>query len=150
MRTRKLARTLFHLMALNGPKLEMRQLALARVVDIGTELAVMALVSARAQTSQNRGETKDLQRASFYLAWARLRVDNLFHELSHNVDKEARQVAEAFMMQADPLPEPKSLSELSPLPREFGTDLTSGRQSKRLVNGGVSPSTTSSGVAEAS
>jgi hypothetical protein len=149
-RTRKLARTLFHLMALNGPKLEMRQLALARVVDIGTELGVMALVAARAQTAQNRGDKADLERASFFLAWARLRVDALFHQLSNNVDKEARKVAESFMLAAEALPEPMDLSELSPLTeREFGTDLTSGRQAKRLVNGGKPP-TSSQGVAEAS
>ena len=148
-RTRKLARTLFHLMALNGPKLEMRQLALARIVDIGTELSVMALVAARAQSAKNRGETKDLARASFYLNWARLRVDNLFHELKNNVDKQANAVAKSVMEAAELLPEPMDLGELSPLPnREFGVDLTSGRQAKRIANGGTSPSATS--VSEAS
>ena len=148
-RTRKLARTLFHLMALNGPKLEMRQLALARIVDIGTELSVMALVAARAQSAKNRGETKDLARASFYLNWARLRVDNLFHELKNNVDKQANAVAKSVMDAAELLPEPMDLAELSPLPnREFGVDLTSGRQAKRIANGGTSPSARS--VSEAS
>jgi hypothetical protein len=149
-RTRKLARTLFHLMVFNGSKLEMRQLDLARVVDIGTELSVMALVAARAQTAQNRGDTKDLLRASFYLDWGRLRIDRLFHELSHNTDTKAAKLAKAFMEGVEPMAHAKPLSELSPLTqREYGTDLTSGRQTKRLVNGGVSPSA-ESGVAEAS
>jgi len=151
-RTRRLARTLFHLMALNGPKLEMRQLALARVVDIGTELGVMALVASRAQTAENRGDTATLERASFYLNWGRMRVDRLFQELSHNNDKQASKLAKELMASVEPMVDAKPLSGLSPLAQhEFGTDLTSGRQSKRLVNGGTSPSSSQSGdVSEAS
>jgi hypothetical protein len=110
----------------------------------------MALVAARAQTAQTRGDAADLQRASFYLSWGRLRIDRLFHELSHNADKEAAELAKSFMEGVEPMAEAKPLSGMSPLTqREYGTDLTSGRQTKRLVNGGVSPST-ESGVAEAS
>ena len=39
-RTRKLARHLFHKMALNGPKMADRQLVLGRIIDAGAELAV--------------------------------------------------------------------------------------------------------------
>ena len=55
-RTRKLARTLFHQMLRHGPKLEMKQLTLGRLVDIGAELAVMSLVASRAHTSRKSND----------------------------------------------------------------------------------------------
>jgi len=140
-RCRKLARTLFHRMAMHGPKLEMKQLTLARIVDIGTELAVMALVASRAQSLQLAGSTEDLGRARFFLADARLRVDALFAAIKTNTDKQARALALELMDQVEPLDEPRRMSDfLEPLPREFGSDLTSGRQTERLAHGGTSPS----------
>ncbi len=143
-RCRKLARTLFHQMALNGPKLEMKQLTLARIVDIGTELAVMALVASRAQGMANAGNTAELGRARFFLADAKIRVDHLFAGISKNTDKQARKLALELMEQVEALPESKRMSDLlEPLPREFGSDLTSGRQTERLAHGGTSPTTSS-------
>ena len=139
-RCRKLARTLFHQMAKNGPKLEMKQRTLARIVDLGAELAVMALVASRAQTLANAGKTDELGRARFFLADARLRVDGLFREIGTNTDAQARKLAKEMMESVDALPEPKRMSDfLEPQPREFGTDLTSGRQTKRLAHGGTAP-----------
>jgi alkylation response protein AidB-like acyl-CoA dehydrogenase len=46
--SRKLARTLFHLMVTNGPKLEKRQAILFRAVDVGAELFAMTAAIARA------------------------------------------------------------------------------------------------------
>ncbi len=139
-RARRLARTLFHLMALNGPKLEKRQLKLARVVEIGVELAVMALVASRAQTALNRGDNKELPLAEYYLGWAEHRVDDLFRKLSKNNDAAARKLAKVLLERAEPMPETLGTAELTPLPREFGSDLTSGRQEKRLAHGGTAPS----------
>lgn len=138
-RGRKLARTLFHAMALNGPKLEMKQLTLARIVDIGVELAVMALVASRAQSALNRGDSSELPHAEYYLAWGRERVDLLFAQLKKNNDKAASKLAKHLMATAEALPEAKGSADLSPLPREYGSDLTSGRQTERLAHGGTAP-----------
>jgi alkylation response protein AidB-like acyl-CoA dehydrogenase len=136
-RTRKLARTLFHLMAVHGPKLEMKQLQLARIVDIGVELAVMGLVASRAQGAATRGDLFELDSANFWLRWARVRVDDLFARIRHNQDAAARKLAKAMMERVDPLPQPQPMSDLKPQPREWGSDLTSGRQEKRRSEGGV-------------
>jgi alkylation response protein AidB-like acyl-CoA dehydrogenase len=45
--SRRLARTMFHAMVLNGPGLEKKQLALGRIVDTGSNLFVMATVLSR-------------------------------------------------------------------------------------------------------
>ena len=45
--SRRLARTMFHAMVLNGPGLEKKQLALGRIVDTGSNLFVMASVLSR-------------------------------------------------------------------------------------------------------
>ncbi len=150
-RTTKLARTLFHQMAIRGPKLEMRQLILARVVDIGVELAVMALVASRVQTEIKRGESSNLNTALHHLAEARIRVDHLFTAISKNSDLSASKLASELMGRVEQLPEPKPLDDLAPQPREYGSDLTNGDQAKRLSEGGsVSRVSTAQGVAEAS
>jgi len=142
-RSRKLARTLFFQMVMQGPKLEMRQLILGRVVDLGVELGVMALVASRAQTELKAGNTQNLQTALFFLKTSRQKVDSLFAAIGRNNDKEARALAKELMERAEPLPEPKPMGEfLSPQAREFGSDMTSGRQTKRLSEGGTSPSAT--------
>lgn len=137
-RSRKLARSLFHQMVFQGPKLEMRQLILGRVVDIGTELAVMALVAARAQTEIARGDRSNLKKAVYWLHRASHRVDDLFAAITRNSDKLARDLAKAEMETAEALPEPPKV-ELKPQVRERGLDITSGRQSKRLWEGGSLP-----------
>lgn len=131
--SRKMARTLFHQMALKGPKLEMRQNTLARIVDLGAELTVMTLVASRAQTELNRGETADLERALYWLDEGQQRVGKLFAALKTNQDLASTRLANKMMETAEPL---ESVDvEFTPLPREFGKDLTSGRQPLRLSQG---------------
>ena len=137
-RTRKLARTLFHNMLRHGPKLEMKQLTLARIVDIGTELAVLALTASRAQSDRDRGDRSTSLRALYWIGHRRETVNALFRELSHNSDGIAREVAVEMMDAAERLEYPGV--DLSPLPDELGSDLTSGRQDRRLVFGGSVPS----------
>jgi len=137
-RSRKLARTLFHQMAFQGPKLEMRQLILGRIVDIGTELAVMALVASRVQSEILRGDRSNLPKAAYWLNRASHKVDDMFSAISRNSDKLARELAAAEMGSAEVLPEPQAV-ELTPLVREKGLDITTGRQAKRLWEGGSLP-----------
>lgn len=54
--SRKLARTTFHAMILNGPKLEKKQLTLGRIVDTGNNLFVLATVLSRYLSRKKRGE----------------------------------------------------------------------------------------------
>ena len=130
-RTRKLARHLFHKMALNGPKLANRQLVLGRIVDAGAELAVMALVASRVQGELKRGETQNLNRALFWLESRRSVVDDLLRDVWKNNDAKAYALARKLMEEADALPElPKP--QLTPNPREWGKDITSGKQEHRL------------------
>ena len=133
-RTRKLARALFHRMVLMGPKLEMRQLTLARIVDIGVELGVMALVACRAQQEIRTGNRQNLDVALYWLEARALVVDRLFDELSQNVDAAARAVSKRLCAEAEPLPEVDG-RHLSAIDRDRGRDLTSGRVQTRRADG---------------
>ena len=86
-RTKKLARTLFWQMIVQGPKLEMRQLILARLVDIGTELAVAGLAISRVQGELNRQNSRNFETVLYWLHSAMIRIDGLFKEVGTNSDK---------------------------------------------------------------
>lgn len=129
-RSRKLARTLFHKMILLGPKLEMRQLTLGRIVDIGAELAVMALVVARAQSELRGGSNRHLAESLHWLAWRREAVDGMFQQIGSKADASAVALAQRVMERAEALPEADT-SHLAPMPREYGKDLVSGRRKTR-------------------
>lgn len=128
--TRHLARTLFHKMALQGPKLEMRQLTLARLVDIGAELAVMALVAARVQGELARGERANLAKAVYWLEARKGVVNQLFEQVSSNADAQARALAEQLLAQAEVLPE-LELPALEPQPRLSGGAMSRGEVVER-------------------
>ena len=129
-RSRRLARALFHRMATLGPKLEMRQLVLGRIVDIGAELAVMATVVGRVNNELGRGETTNLNLARYWIEARTMVVDEMFRALSTNADAAARALADQAMDAADALEAPPA-PELSPLAHDRGRDLTSGRVSER-------------------
>lgn len=121
---------MFFQMLIQGPKLESRQLTLSRLVDIGTELAVMGLTVSRLQGEINKGNSQNFKTVNYWLHSTILRIDSLFKEISSNSDKEARELAKELMDNAETLPE-VDISHLKPLKREFGKDLTSGKISKR-------------------
>ena len=124
--TRRLALTLFHQMLLRGPKLEMRQLILARLVDIGAELAVMALVASRLQTEKDRKDanfTHNMTVMEHFFKSRRAFVERLFSEVWDNADLEAARAASAVMAKAEDLPQ-SSGSELPALERKYCGDYT--------------------------
>jgi alkylation response protein AidB-like acyl-CoA dehydrogenase len=61
--TRRLARTIFHLMLLHGPKLEKRQALLFRTVDVGADLFAMAATLSRADQLRRAGAAESAQAA---------------------------------------------------------------------------------------
>ncbi len=138
-RCRKLARTLFHKMLTHGPKLEMRQLTLARIVEIGVELSVMAVTAARVQGEIERGDRANLEIVNYWLHRSQDRVDRLFYEIRHNNDAQARQVAKQLLEQSPLLPELPEV-DYPPYNRERGSDLTSGRQGVRASQAGAATS----------
>ena len=131
-RSKKLARKMFFKMVTLGPKLESRQLTLARVVDIGTELAVMGLAVARIQSEIDRDKNSDnLETVLYWLHSSLIRVDGMFGSLSKNSDAQARSLAKKLIENAETLEE-VSTDHLQPhTEREFGKDLTSGRILRR-------------------
>jgi hypothetical protein len=129
-KTRRLARTLFHQMILKGPKLEMRQGILGRLVDIGAELAVMALVASRHQGERASGELKNKEVVEYLLTQRRIVVDGLFDAVSNNADKEAVAAANALMFGAEELQQ-ITYDPLSAKEREFCSDYSSGRVLER-------------------
>jgi hypothetical protein len=92
--SRKLARTLFHAMALNGPKLERRQLLLGRLVDAGSELLAMSVSAARAHAL---GDEASLQTARFICHRGEQRVRALFADSSSKRDAEAYRLAKRLI-----------------------------------------------------
>ena len=112
-------------MIVQGPKLEMRQLILARLVDIGTELAVAGLAISRVQGELNRQNSRNFETVLYWLHSAMIRIDGLFKEVGTNSDKEAVKLAKQLMDNAELLTEVDT-SHLGAIEREFGRDLTNG------------------------
>ena len=128
--SKKLAIRFFAKMALNGPGLADKQLTLARIVDIGTELAVMGLVASKVQGEINQGDSSNLPRALYFLHAAEVRINALFREMGSNSDKQARALSAKLMEAAEVLPE-TSTEHLRPIEHDFGSDLTAGRVTER-------------------
>ncbi len=87
--SRKLARTLFHLMALNGPKLEKRQALLFRAVDVGADLFAMSATISRAAALAKAGapEAKSAgQLADLFCRRVRRRIAQSFQAIRSNDD----------------------------------------------------------------
>jgi alkylation response protein AidB-like acyl-CoA dehydrogenase len=79
-RSRKLARTLFHAMVRFGPRLEVRQSVLFRLVDVGGELLAMSAAVSRAHALDRDGHHDAIELAEVFCRHARRRVDTLFHD----------------------------------------------------------------------
>jgi hypothetical protein len=100
--SRKLARTLFHAMARNGPKLEREQLLLGRFVDIGTELFAITATCLRAEqllkaeaTGANKAELLNL--VDYFCRASRLRIEEKFRGVGRNADRAGYRLAQQVL-----------------------------------------------------
>ena len=95
--SRKLARTLFHAMAWNGPKLEAKQILLGRFVDIGAELFAITASCSRAQMllATHPDKAGLIKLVDYFCCESRLRIKSLFHAIRHNTDSQGYKIARA-------------------------------------------------------
>jgi len=86
---RRLARSVFHSMVRFGPKLELRQSVLFRLVDVAAELFAMAATCSRAQGLFERDRAtgaRAVRLADLFCRQARRRVRSKFNGLRRNED----------------------------------------------------------------
>src|SRR5881296_1023268 len=86
---RRLARSVFHSMIRFGPKLELRQSVLFRLVDVAGELFAMAATCSRAQAMYKRDRAtgaRAVKLADLFCRQARRRVRSKFNGLRRNED----------------------------------------------------------------
>jgi alkylation response protein AidB-like acyl-CoA dehydrogenase len=96
---RKMARSLFYGMSRYGPRLELKQAYLGRIVDIGAELYAVsaACVYARMLAEENRDGEQAYELADLFCRQARRRIDHLFHDLWHNDDSRNYRAAQRML-----------------------------------------------------
>ncbi len=99
--SRKLARTTFHLMALNGPKLERKQNQLMRLVLIATDLFTMAASIGRAKALKAKDSNYDDVEllVDSYCKDARLRIASEFRSICCNNDASQRALSKSILDQ---------------------------------------------------
>jgi hypothetical protein len=99
--SRRLARRLFHAMAVNGPKLEREQVLLGRFVEIGAELFAIAATCSRAasivKTAAEAERDEVLQLADYFCASAKLRIERNFDGLRRNTDRSGYKLAQTVL-----------------------------------------------------
>ncbi|MGE9266745.1 MAG: acyl-CoA dehydrogenase family protein [Verrucomicrobiales bacterium] len=99
--TAHLSRALLHAMALHGPALEKKQLLLARLVDIGTELFAMATAVSYAHSLRDaqadplHARARDITR--YLCQRGDRRIKSHFRELHKAPDKSGYQLARALL-----------------------------------------------------
>ncbi|MDH3973889.1 MAG: acyl-CoA dehydrogenase family protein [Deltaproteobacteria bacterium] len=97
--TRRLARTLFHVMMRYQAKLEKKQRVLGRIVDMGTEIFAMAAAISRAQMlySRNRSDRTPLELADAFCKRSRRRIRSLHMAVYCNDDASEYELAKKFL-----------------------------------------------------
>ena len=98
-KSRKLARAIFHAMVRFGPKLELRQAVLGRLVDIGADLFVISASCVRAMKllEENPTDGTPVELADGACALARRRIDDHFRKIFRNDDREMYRLAQHAM-----------------------------------------------------
>src|SRR5436189_2664441 len=97
---RRLARSVFHSMIRFGPKLELRQSVLFRLVDVAGELFAMAAACSRAQRLYERDEVtgaRAVKLADLFCRQARRRVRSKFNGLRRNEDVPTYKLAQEIL-----------------------------------------------------
>ncbi|HZI65377.1 MAG TPA: acyl-CoA dehydrogenase family protein, partial [Thermoanaerobaculia bacterium] len=87
--TRRLSRSIFHLMARHGPKLEKRQALLFRAVDVGADLFAMSAAVSRAdglRRSKSPDAKSALELADVFCRMTRRRIESAFAAIRSNDD----------------------------------------------------------------
>jgi alkylation response protein AidB-like acyl-CoA dehydrogenase len=97
--SRKLARRLFHAMAVHGPKLERQQVLLGRFVDIGAEILAITATCARADGLLKRGQNRQelLALVDYFCRSARLRIERHFAGVRRNADRQGYRLAQSAL-----------------------------------------------------
>lgn len=95
----KLARTLFFYMARYQDRLEKRQLILARLMEIGTELFAIAAVCSYAVSikAKRNPDESPIELADYFSRTARRRIKEHFAALSDNDDRETNELAKSVL-----------------------------------------------------
>ncbi len=95
---KRLARDLFHQMAIHQQKLVGKQNVLNRFVDIGTDLFAISCVCSYAENLNRKGEMKDaLNLADLFCLKARRRISGSFKDVSHNDDGPSCSIAKKLL-----------------------------------------------------
>jgi len=95
-----LSRAIFRSMAKHQQKLERKQLLLGRLVEIGTDLFVMAATCSYAiGLQQKQGDDTPIALADYFCTMARRRVEERFAALTNNDDRKSYQLAEQVLDQ---------------------------------------------------
>src|SRR5580765_3459598 len=87
--TRRLSRTIFHMMARHGPKLEKRQALLFRAVDVGADLFALSAAVCKAQSLKRSGSadaTHAAELADIFCRMMRRRIGERFAAIRSNDD----------------------------------------------------------------
>ncbi len=115
--SRRLARTMFHAMLRNGPKLERQQLLLGRFVDIGTELFAITATCLRAdrlarQESAGAEKAELLRLADYFCRASRLRIEEKFRGVRRNADRAGYRLAQQVLAGNPPAAEEEASSHV--------------------------------------
>ena len=98
--TRRLSRSIFHLMALYGPKLERKQALLFRAVDIGADLFAMTAAVARAESMRRRNSqdaAAAIELADVFCRTTARRVVQNFHAIRSHDDVRKHATAQRLL-----------------------------------------------------